>query len=87
MIFYKDSSRDSLEYRLDELLDAIRILRKKPELGDMCFRVYYSDEDINLYKSELEKEAEKYGYNIYFKPGNMGTKLGMLEYIAAEYWE
>lgn len=87
MIFYKDSSRDSLEYRLDELLDAIRILRKKPELGDMCFRVYYPGEDINLYRSSLEEEARNYGYNIYFKPGNVGTTLGMIKYVASEYWD
>jgi hypothetical protein len=86
MFITRNKARDSLECRMKELHDAINILRKKPELGDICFRVYYPDEDINLYKSELEKEARNYGYNIYFKPGNMGTKLGELEYIAAEYW-
>lgn len=87
MIFYKDSSRDSLEYRLDELLDAIRILRKKPELGDMCFRVYYPGEDISSCRVALEEEAKNYGYNIYFKSGKVGTTLGMLKDAALEYWE
>lgn len=82
----RSSSRDSLEYRKAELLSAIKVLRKKPELGDMCFRVYYPGEDINLYKSELENEAGKYGYNIYFKSGKVGTTLGMLEDVTPEYW-
>ena len=87
MFISKEKARNSLEYRMAELLSAIRILRKKPELGDFCFRVYYPDEDINLYRSDLEEEAKNYGYNIYFKSGNVGTKLGMLAYVAAEYWE
>ena len=73
--------------RMEELLSAIRILRKKPELGEVCFRVYRPDENINLYRSSLEEEAKKYGYNIYFRSGNAGTILGMLEDITSEYWE
>lgn len=76
-----------LEYRMKELHDAIKILRKKPELGEVCFRVYYQDDDINLYRAALEEEAKKYGYNIYFKSGIAGNKLGMLEDVASEYWE
>jgi len=87
MIFYKDSSRDSLEYKMRELHNAIRVLRKKPELGEICFRIYCPYEDINLYRSELEEEAKKYGYNIYFKSGNVGTKLCMLKDLASDYWE
>jgi hypothetical protein len=83
----RSSAEDSLGYRIAELFSAIMVLRKKPELGELCFRVYYPGEDINLYKSELENEAGKYGYNIYFKSGKVGTTLGMLEYIAAKYWE
>ena len=87
MFISKEKARNSLEYRMAELLTAIRILRKKPELGDFCFRIYYPDEDINLYRSSLEEEAKKYGYNIYFKSGNVGTTLGMIEYVTSEYWE
>lgn len=83
----RSSAEDSLSYRIAELISAIIVLRKSPELGELCFRIYLPDEDINLYRSELEEEAEKYGYNIYFKPGNVGTKLGMIKYIASEYWE
>ena len=79
-------TRNSLKYRITELLSAIRVLRKKPELGEVCFRVYHPDEDTNSYRSDLEKEAEKYGHNIYFKSGNAGTTLGMLEYVESEYW-
>ena len=75
------------EARMEELLSAIRILRKKPELGEVCFRVYRPDEDINLYRSSLEEEAKKYGYNIYFRSGNAGTTLGMLEDVTSKYWE
>ena len=70
-----------------ELHNAIKVLREKPDLGELCFKVYLPGKDINLHRSSLEKEAKKYGYNIYFKPGNMGTKLGMLEDIASEYWD
>ena len=87
MFISKEKARNSLEYRMAELLTAIRILRKKPELGDFCFRIYYPDEDINLYRSSLEEEAKKYGYNIYFTSGNSGTTLGMLEDVTSEYWE
>ena len=87
MFISKEKARNSLEYRVAELLTAIRILRKKPELGDFCFRIYYPDEDINLYRSSLEEEAKKYGYNIYFKSGNVGTTLGMIEDVTSEYWE
>ena len=87
MFISKEKARNSLEYRMAELLTAIRILRKKPELGDFCFRIYYPDEDINLYRSSLEEEAKKYGYNIYFKSGNVGTTLGMIEDVTSEYWE
>lgn len=80
-------SEYSLERKMTELHNAIEVLRKNPELGDMCFRVYCPGEDINLYKSDLEKEANNYGYNIYFKSGNAGTTLGMIKYIASEYWE
>lgn len=77
---------DSLERKMMELHNAIKVLRKKPEIGDICFRVYCPGEDINLYRSSLEEEAKKYGYNIYFKSGNVGTTLGMLEDITSEYW-
>lgn len=87
MFISKEKARNSLEYIMAELLSAIRILRKKPELGDFCFKVYYPDEDINLYRSSLEEEAKKYGYNIYFKSGLAGTKLGMIKYVASEYWD
>lgn len=85
-MFISKEKANSLGYRMAELLDAIRVLRKKPELGEICFRVYRPDEDINLYRSSLEEEAKKYGYNIYFKSGNVGTTLGMLEDITPEYW-
>ena len=75
------------EARMAELLNAIGVLRKKPELGEVCFRIYRPDENINLYRSSLEEEAKKYGYNIYFKSGNAGTTLGMLEDVTSEYWE
>ena len=75
------------EARMAELLNAIGVLRKNQELGEVCFRVYRPDEDINLYRSSLEEEAKKYGYNIYFKSGNAGTILGILEDITSEYWE
>lgn len=87
MFISKEKARNSLEYRMAELLTAIRILRKKPEIGEVCFRVYYPDEDINLYRPDLEEEAKNYGYNIYFKSGNAGTTLGMLEDITSKYWE
>lgn len=83
----RSSSRDSLEYRMAELLSAIKVLRERPDIYDICFRIYCSDEDINLYRSELENEAKKYGYNIYFRSGNVGTTLGMLKDAALEYWE
>ena len=86
MFISKEKARNSLGYRMAELLDAMRVLRKKPELGEICFRVYCPDEDINSYRLELEEEAKKYGYNIYFKSGNAGTTLGMLEDVASEYW-
>ena len=86
MFISKEKARNSLGYRMAELLDAIRVLRKKPELGDFCFRVYYPDEDINSYRLELEEEAKKYGYNIYFKSGNTGSTLGMIEDKTPEYW-
>ena len=73
--------------RMEELLNAIEVLRKKPELGEVCFRVYRPDENINSYRSSLEEEAKKYGYNIYFKSGNYGTTLGILEDVTSEYWE
>lgn len=79
--------RYTLEYRMKELHDAIEILRKKPELGELCFRIYAPDESINAYRSYLEKEARTYGYKIYFKPGNVGTTLGMLKDVTSEYWE
>ena len=85
-MFISKEKANSLEYRMAELLDAIRVLRKKPELGEICFRVYRPDEDINLYRSSLEEEAKKYGYNICFKSGNAGTTLGMLEDVTSEYW-
>lgn len=75
------------EARMEELLNAIEVLRKKPELGEICFRVYSPGDNINLYRSSLEEEAKKYGYNIYFKSGNAGTTLGMLEDVTSEYWE
>ena len=87
MFISKKEARNSLEYRVAELLTAIRVLRKTPVLGEICFRVYRPDEDINLYRSYLEEEAKKYGYKIYFKSGNAGTTLGMLEDVTSEYWE
>lgn len=87
MFISKKEVRNSLEYRMAELLSAIRVLRKKPELGEICFRVYCPDEDTNSCRSSLEEEAKKYGYNIYFKSGNSGTTLGMLEDVTSEYWE
>lgn len=73
--------------RMEELITAIGILRKKPELSEICFRVYRPDENINSCRSSLEEEAKKYGYNIYFKSENNGTILGMLEDVTSEYWE
>lgn len=87
MILDRYKAEHSLEYRMKELHDAINVLRKKPELGEVCFRVYHQDEDINSCRSSLEEEAKTYGYNIYFKSGNLGTKLGMLEDVASEYWD
>lgn len=87
MFISKEKARDSLNYRMAELLSAIQVLRKKPELGEICFRVYCPDEDKNSCRSSLEEEAKKYGYNIYFKSGNAGTILGMLEDVTSEYWE
>lgn len=86
MFITKDKARNSLSYRMAELLSAIKVLRNKPELGELCFRIYLPDEDINSYKASLEDEAKNYGYNIYFKSGNAGTTLGMLEDVASEYW-
>lgn len=86
MFITKNKARNSLSYRMAELLSAIKVLRNKPELGELCFRIYLPDEDINSYKASLEKEAKNYGYNIYFKSGNAGTTLGMLEDVASEYW-
>lgn len=86
-MFISKEKANSLEYRMAELLDAIRVLRKTPELGEICFRVYRPDENINLCRSSLEEEAKKYGYNICFKSGNYGTTLGMLEDVTSEYWE
>ena len=74
------------EARMAELLNAIEVLRKKPELGEVCFRVYLPDEDINSCMSSLVEEAKKYGYRICFKSGNAGTKLGIIEYALEEYW-
>ena len=87
MFISKEEARSSLEYRMAELLSAIRILKKDPELGEVCFRVYSPGDDINLYRSSLEEEAKKYGYNIYFKSGIAGSTLGMLEDVASKYWE
>lgn len=87
MFISKEKARNPLGYRMAELLDAIRVLRKSPELGEICFRVYRPDEDINSYRLELEEEAKKYGYNICFKPGNYGTTLGILEDVTSEYWD
>ena len=87
MLFYGNKTRNSLEYRVAELLSVIRILRIHPELDEICFRVYSPGDDINLYRAALEEEAKKYGYNIYYKPGNYGTTLGMLEDVTSEYWE
>lgn len=78
---------DSLERKMKDLHDAIEDLRKNPELGEICFMVYPPGEDINSCRAALEEEAEKYGYNIYFKSGNVGTKLGMLKDVTPEYWE
>ena len=75
------------EARMAELLNVIGVLRKNPELGEVCFRVYCPDENINSCRSSLEEEAKKYGYNIYFKSGNVGTTLGILEDVTSEYWE
>lgn len=86
MFITKNKARNSLSYRMAELLSAIKVLRNKPELGELCFRIYLPDEDINSYKASLEDEAKNYGYNIYFKSGNAGTTLGMLEDVASEYW-
>ena len=86
MFISKEEARNSLEYRVAELLTAIRVLRKIPVLGEICFRVYRPDEDINLYRSYLEEEAKKYGYKISFKRGKAGTKLGIIEYALEEYW-
>lgn len=77
---------NSLEFKMKDLHYAIEGLRKKPELGEICFTVYPSHEDINLYRSSLEEEAKKYGYNIYFKPWELGFTLGMLEDVTSEYW-
>ena len=87
MFISKEKARNSLGYRMAELLDAIRVLRRHTELGEICFRVYYPDENINSCRSSLEEEAKKYGYNICFKSGVSGTTLGMLEDITPEYWE
>ena len=86
MFITKNKARNSLSYRMAELLSAIKVLRNKPELGELCFRIYLPDEDINSYKASLEDEAKNYGYNIYFKSGNAGTKLGMLKDVTSEYW-
>lgn len=83
----RSNAEDSLKYRISELLSAIFILRKRPDIYDICFRIYYPDEDINLYRSSLEEEAKKYGYNIYFKSGKTGTTLGILKDAALEYWK
>ena len=83
----RSSAEDSLIYRIAELLSAIKVLRERPDIYDICFRIYLPDEDINLYRAALEEEAKKYGYNIYFKSGNVGTTLGMLKDAALEYWE
>lgn len=83
----KNKARDSLEYRMAELLSAIKVLRERPDIYGICFRIYFPDEDINLYRSALEAEAKNYGYNIYFKSGKTGTTLGMLKDAALEYWE
>lgn len=87
MFIYEEKARNSLEYRIAELISAIRVLRKKPELGEICFRVYRPDESINSCRSSLEEEAKKYGYSICFKSGIAGTKLGILEDVTSEYWE
>lgn len=79
--------RSYLGYRLSELHDAIEVLRKKPELGEICFKIFLPGIPINPYKSALEKEAKTYGYTVYFKPGNAGTTLGMLKDVTSEYWE
>lgn len=86
MNIFREITRSSLKYKMAELFSAIKVLRKKPELGELCFRIYLPGEDINLYRSELEEEAKKYGYNIYFKSGDAGTTLGMLEDATLEYW-
>ena len=82
----RSSAKDPLSYRIAELLSAIRVLKKRPDIIEICFRVYSPDDDINLYRSELEAEAEKYGYNIHFKSGKVGTTLGMLKDVTSEYW-
>lgn len=79
--------KDTLEYNIKDLHDTISLLRKKPELGELCFRVYLSYEDTYQYRSELEKEAKAYGYNLYFKAGKAGTTLGMLKDLTSDYWE
>ena len=87
MFITKNKARNSLSYRMAELLSAIKVLREKPDLGELCFRVYLPDEEINSYRASLEEEAKNYGYNIYFKSGNVGTKLGMLKDVTSEYWD
>ena len=86
MFITKDKARNSLSYRMAELFSAIKVLRERPDIIEICFRVYYPDEDINSYRTSLEDEAKNYGYNIYFKSGNAGTKLGMLKDVTSEYW-
>lgn len=83
----RSSAEDSISYRMAELISAIKVLREKPELGEICFRVYSPGYDISLHRSSLEEEAKKYGYNLYFKAGKAGTTLGMLEDVTSEYWE
>lgn len=87
MFIARNKVRNSLNYVMAELFSAIKVLREKPEIGELCFRVYRQDEDINLYRSALEEEAKNYGYNIYFKSGKVGTTLGMLEDVTSKYWE
>jgi hypothetical protein len=77
---------NSLEFKMAELHDAIKDLRKNPEVDEVCFKVYSQYDDISLHRSSLEEEAKKYGYNIYFKPGPVGTTLGMLKDVTSEYW-
>ena len=80
-------SKNSLECRMKELHDAIEVLRKHKELSEICFKVYLSYEDTYPYRYDLEKEAIIHGYNIYFKAGDAGTTLGMLEDVTSRYWE